>query len=71
MSHSSTQLLFKQLPLIQILASYAQYLHKKCMWVFMQSPYCSLISIKTIIHTKILIKLPNIKATLALTAPGG
>ena len=37
----------------------------------MQSPYCSLILIKTIILTQILIKLPNIKAKLALTAPDG
>jgi len=37
----------------------------------MQSPYSSLILIKTTINTQILIKLPNIKAKLALTAPGG
>jgi hypothetical protein len=36
----------------------------------MQSPYCSLILIKTTINTQILIKLPNIKTKLALTVPG-
>ena len=71
MSHSSIQLLFNHLSLILLLASYAQHVHKKCMWVFMQSPYCCLILIKTIICTQILIKPTNIKAKLTLWAQGG